>query len=742
MTISSLTNRVEYLGTGAVSTYAYPFKIFNEDDLLVVQVDTSDVETELIIDDDYTVSGVGTSTGGNITLVAGNLTSGYSLIIRRKLSLVQSTDIRNQGSFFPEAHENQFDKFAMIHQQQQDELDRSFKISDAGDPADFDASVPREIIGQANVTIMTNATGDGMEVGPSAAAISAAAANAASAAASAASAAASAAISNKYDCYNVKNYSATGDGVADDTAEIQAAIDALELAGGGALYFPPGTYKISSTLTFNASKSRIFGDFATIAPNMASSICLNISGTGGAEITDILVEGLRFVTTSTASTSGSQQCIQVNHARRVVIRNNYIQDFAVGIKFNANHKYVWAVENKGKTIGAGGSGSGGIFIYAEGEDGSDGYVSDHVYILNNYVDGCIYAYETKFIKDAIIAHNKAENITLDKFAISIIRDSGTGDEVPAERGIIHGNIIKTANNEGIFAVGVNINVTDNIVQGCGSNGLHTYGANMMVANNIVYSCVNGGSFVFDTGAFSGDPGVGLSTTVFDSAKSMFVNNIFHSITETPGVNFNGITESVIRGNTMYDHSGTGTTYAFRFESCTNNIIEDNFVHNPEFYGYRLENTSTGNQWNNNRVFGSPTVLDTSLPGDYAGTFIQRSDFNYEEACAVKQTTDATVTTVYSKTLTTNSLCYYEVTLIAKSTSGAANRATYTARGIVYRIAGGAVLEGNTTTDISETSAGMAITVDVSSNDFRVRATGVAATNIGWVAYVKFFKREI
>jgi len=48
---------------------------------------------------------------------------------------------------------------------------------------------------------------------------------------------------------SVKDYGATGDGTTDDTAAIQAAVNATSI--GGNLYFPPGTYKLTSAVTIN-----------------------------------------------------------------------------------------------------------------------------------------------------------------------------------------------------------------------------------------------------------------------------------------------------------------------------------------------------------------------------------------------------------------------------------------------------------------------------------------------------------
>lgn len=66
---------------------------------------------------------------------------------------------------------------------------------------------------------------------------------------------------------SVMDFGATGDGVTDDTATIQAAVDAVSNAGGGILFFPEGTYLLKGKNTPISNDSRLV-DGVTLKSNV------------------------------------------------------------------------------------------------------------------------------------------------------------------------------------------------------------------------------------------------------------------------------------------------------------------------------------------------------------------------------------------------------------------------------------------------------------------------------------------
>ena len=100
------------------------------------------------------------------------------------------------------------------------------------------------------------------------------------------------------DFVSVKDFGAVGDGIANDTAAIQAAVAALPSTGGG-LYFPAGTYLVSSAITLN-KPGVYYGDgWATnIRTNSATANSFTVSG---AE--QVQIENMRF-TSAVTKTAG------------------------------------------------------------------------------------------------------------------------------------------------------------------------------------------------------------------------------------------------------------------------------------------------------------------------------------------------------------------------------------------------------------------------------------------------------
>lgn len=128
MTVSSTTNKVSANGNGSQTVFPYSFKIFDQDDLTVILRNASGGETTQTITTNYTVSGVGSASGGNVTMVTAPA-SGESLTIIREQPLTQGLDLVPNDPFPAASFEDQLDKLTFMVQQHQEELDRSVKGS-------------------------------------------------------------------------------------------------------------------------------------------------------------------------------------------------------------------------------------------------------------------------------------------------------------------------------------------------------------------------------------------------------------------------------------------------------------------------------------------------------------------------------------------------------------------------------------------------------------------------------------
>jgi len=133
VTVASTTNKHSYNGNASQAAFAYTFKIFADADIKVF------VGTALkTLNTHYTLSGVGATSGGNVTFTSGNIPAAGTgnVTLLRTLALTQGVDLINYGKFDAEVVESQYDKLTMMVQQLQEQADRTIRfsttVSDAG----------------------------------------------------------------------------------------------------------------------------------------------------------------------------------------------------------------------------------------------------------------------------------------------------------------------------------------------------------------------------------------------------------------------------------------------------------------------------------------------------------------------------------------------------------------------------------------------------------------------------------
>ena len=129
--------------------------------------------------------------------------------------------------------------------------------------------------------------------------------------------------------HDVTGYGAIGDGATDDTAAIQAAVNALP-STGGLVIIPPGTYKITGSGIAMAG--------TTGTPRNSIAICgcgpgtiINITTAGYAFAmghangsTHMLISDLQIYDSTTPPASGNRQAICAKHTSSSTIRRVYI----------------------------------------------------------------------------------------------------------------------------------------------------------------------------------------------------------------------------------------------------------------------------------------------------------------------------------------------------------------------------------------------------------------------------------
>lgn len=331
--------------------------------------------------------------------------------------------------------------------------------------------------------------------------------------------------------YDIREFGALVDGSTDDSAAIQAAIDAAELAGGGTVFFPSGTAVIGSTI--------IVGSNMTLAGVGWSSVLLladaadvdmirneNFSniGTGDTNITirDLKIDGNRANQTAGADVHG------IAFDADETERNTYV-----------NLLNLWVTSCEGHGIHPKGTNYLTVQNVVSESNGVSGDILFHNFYLlrNDHID-------IRGLKTANCVSGRGAKLTRCQYGYAQIESNNDADDgivISGDSHFLHCDFVSySSGDSGVQVVSEDAleptrNTLSVTVDGAGNHGLNLGGSQNSVVGGVTQNCTNTGVNISGSkntvvGIRSRDNDIGIEVQSTGDANTIVGNQVENNTT--------------------------------------------------------------------------------------------------------------------------------------------------------------------------------------------------------------------
>lgn len=386
------------------------------------------------------------------------------------------------------------------------------------------------------------------------------------------------------DFFNVKNFNAKGDGVTDDTTAIQSAITAAAVSGG-IVFFPPGNYLVSASLSITASGVSFFGSgpgASKIISSSASAAAAPTVLSFASGVGSCYVDGLGFIGNSIAP-SGPPP-----NAPTVIVFTNGTKVGVYNCYFTSNLgdciDFVGCADGEVASCRFNGTGYNGAGFTAQLRTPAvkSDAASSAIRVHHNYFTACQFLAIQHLGTDCEASYNYIAGTG----QCGIRLHDGTSSRMSGARVI--GNEINTSfkvssgpdsgGGTGIYADNCdNCIIMGNKINNCGADGVSWAACNnTIVANNISYNnCQSAGDCGFQFNPQSGNTGGNVGNVIsgnisFDSQGTPTQQNGLRVL----GPGSGGAFDTVIVGNSFHGFSGTVGGQPQNAIAMTDSILDD------------------------------------------------------------------------------------------------------------------------------------------------------------------------